>query len=64
MQDGKKVISGKIAFKLHDTFGFPIDLTQDIAREKEIKVDISEFEIFMSKQQEGSKKVVLFPRLH
>ena len=63
LQDGKKVISGKIAFKLHDTFGFPIDLTQDIAREKEIKVDISEFEIFMSKQQEGSKKSSTFSKI-
>jgi alanyl-tRNA synthetase len=63
LQDGKKVISGNIAFKLHDTFGFPIDLTQDIAREKEINVDISEFEIFMSKQQEGSKKGSTFSKV-
>ncbi|MEK9650351.1 MAG: alanine--tRNA ligase [Gammaproteobacteria bacterium] len=59
----KKIISGEIAFKLHDTFGFPIDLTQDIAREKEIKVDIPSFYKLMEKQQESSKQGSSFTKL-
>ncbi len=33
------MLDGEVAFKLHDTYGFPLDLTADICREKKIKVD-------------------------
>ncbi len=48
-------ISGDIIFKLHDTFGFPFDLTADIAREKNLLVDEKRFNVCMDKQKETSK---------
>ena len=44
-------ISGEIAFKLHDTYGFPLDLTQDVARERNIKVNVCAFEREMQSQR-------------
>lgn len=52
----KKIISGDQAFKLYDTYGFPLELTQLIAHEKGFKVDTKSFEIFMEKQREQSGK--------
>ncbi len=43
--------SGKTAFKLHDTFGFPLDLTQDICREAGLELDLAEFEAAMDEQK-------------
>lgn len=45
------MLDGKTAFKLYDTFGFPLDLTQDILRGKNIKVDVAEFDSEMSEQK-------------
>ena len=44
-------IPGKVLFKLYDTFGFPVDLTADIARERELKVDMEGFEQSMEQQR-------------
>ena len=49
------VIPGEVAFKLYDTFGFPLDLTRDIARERELSVDEQGFETAMQAQRERAR---------
>ena len=51
-----KKISGKDAFKLYDTYGFPIDLTLLLAKEKKIGVDMDSFESEMNKQKDRARK--------
>lgn len=55
-----KIIPGKTAFKLYDTFGFPLDLTADIAREHELTIDHDEFEAEMSQQRKLSQAASKF----
>ena len=47
-----KTLPGEIAFKLYDTYGFPLDLTADILKNKNIKIDISAFEKAMQKSKD------------
>src|SRR5450759_1715791 len=54
-KQGIKVFNGETAFKLHDTFGFPLDLTADICREHKIAVDIAMFDVAMSRQKEQAR---------
>ena len=51
----EEIISGDVVFKLHDTFGFPFDLTADIARERELLIDEKRFSECMNQQKETSK---------
>ena len=51
----KDIFSGKAAFKLYDTFGFPLDLTADMLREKGLKVDEAKFDELMSEQKARAK---------
>ncbi|MDX9885667.1 alanine--tRNA ligase [Thauera sp.] len=52
---GNKVFDGDTAFKLHDTFGFPLDLTADICREREVTVDAAAFDAAMARQKEQAR---------
>ncbi|MFP5484526.1 MAG: alanine--tRNA ligase [Gammaproteobacteria bacterium] len=49
--DGAKVLPGDVAFKLHDTYGFPLDLTNDVCRERDVDVDKDGFAAAMEKQK-------------
>ena len=55
LKNTKEVFSGEIAFKLYDTFGFPLDLTADMLREVGKNVDIKKFEELMSEQKRRSQ---------
>ena len=55
-----KVIPGQVVFKLHDTFGFPFDLTADIAREQELTLDDKGFDDCMAEQVKNSKSASKF----
>ncbi len=50
-----EVFSGEVAFKLYDTYGFPLDLTADMLREKGLKVDEAKFDTLMSEQKARAK---------
>ncbi len=51
----KEVFSGEVAFKLYDTFGFPLDLTEDMLKEKNLKLDSAKFDVLMKEQRERAK---------
>ena len=51
-----KVLPGEVAFKLYDTYGFPLDLTEDILRNKSLEVDHNKFESLMKESRELAKK--------
>ncbi|MCH5336187.1 MAG: alanine--tRNA ligase [Campylobacter sp.] len=50
-----KIFSGEVAFKLYDTYGFPLDLTADMLREKGLLVDEQKFELLMNEQKNRAK---------
>ncbi|MEO7051665.1 MAG: alanine--tRNA ligase [Rhodanobacter sp.] len=50
-----KTIPGNEAFRLYDTYGFPVDLTADIARERGLEVDMTGFELAMNEQRERAR---------
>lgn len=55
LENTKEIFSGEAAFRLYDTFGFPLDLTEDMLREKGIAVDLVLFEECMKEQKERAK---------
>jgi alanyl-tRNA synthetase len=55
-QQNKTQISGEDAFTLYDTYGFPLELTQEIAEEHNLTVDVDGFEVEMEKQRERAKQ--------
>ena len=57
---GTKVIDGETAFKLHDTFGFPVDLTGDVCRERGVTVDEAGFNAAMNRQREQARASAKF----
>jgi alanyl-tRNA synthetase len=52
---GAKTVDGETAFRLHDTFGFPLDLTADVCRERDVTVDSEGFELAMQKQRDQAR---------
>ncbi|MDS4013210.1 MAG: alanine--tRNA ligase [Candidatus Accumulibacter sp.] len=52
---GRGVFNGETAFKLHDTFGFPLDLTADVCRERGVSVDVAAFDAAMARQKEQAR---------
>ncbi|TAG46454.1 MAG: alanine--tRNA ligase [Betaproteobacteria bacterium] len=57
---GGKTFDGDLAFKLHDTFGFPLDLTADVCRERNVTVDEAGFNAAMEKQRENARAASKF----
>ena len=53
--DGRSTVSGEDSFKLYDTFGFPVDLTREIAEESGLKVDDDAFNALMKAQKERAR---------
>ncbi len=55
LEGGAQVLPGDVAFKLHDTYGFPLDLTNDVCRERNLKVDEDGFHAAMNRQKEQAR---------
>lgn len=55
LKNTKEIFRGEVAFKLYDTYGFPLDLTADMLREKNLKVDEEKFELLMNEQKARAK---------
>ncbi|HNV88558.1 MAG TPA: alanine--tRNA ligase [Methylotenera sp.] len=56
----KDIFNGETAFKLHDTYGFPLDLTADICRERNVKVDTAAFDSAMARQKDQARSAGKF----
>src|SRR6185437_9578301 len=52
---GSRTLPGEVAFRLYDTYGFPLDLTQDVVRSDGIEVDVAEFDRLMEQQRERGR---------
>ena len=59
-KQGTTRLDGELAFKLHDTFGFPLDLTADVCRERGVSVDDAGFDAAMARQREQARAAAKF----
>src|SRR5687767_6674951 len=57
---GEKLLDGETVFKLYDTYGFPVDLTADIGRERGVRIDMAGFEAAMAQQRERARAASRF----
>jgi alanyl-tRNA synthetase len=60
LASGEKLLDGETVFRLYDTFGFPVDLTADIARERGVRIDMAGFEAAMGQQRERARAASRF----
>jgi len=60
LASGEKLLDGETAFRLYDTFGFPVDLTADICRERGVMLDMAGFEAAMAAQRERARAASRF----
>ncbi|HUK05061.1 MAG TPA: alanine--tRNA ligase [Burkholderiales bacterium] len=60
LASGEKLLDGETVFKLYDTFGFPVDLTADICRERGVSIDLAGFEAAMEQQRERARAASKF----
>jgi len=60
LAQGAKVLAADVAFKLHDTYGFPLDLTNDVCRERGLSVDETGFHVAMEKQKNQARSAGKF----
>src|SRR2546421_7532168 len=60
LASGDKLLDGDTVFKLYDTFGFPVDLTADICRERGVMIDMAGFEAAMAQQRERARAASKF----
>jgi alanyl-tRNA synthetase len=60
LASGEKLLDGDTVFKLYDTFGFPVDLTADICRERGVNLDLAGFEAAMGQQRERARAASKF----
>ena len=60
LASGEKLLDGETVFRLYDTFGFPVDLTADICREREVRIDMAGFESAMEAQRERARAASRF----
>src|SRR5258706_4690783 len=60
LASGEKLLDGETVFRLYDTFGFPVDLTADICRERGVMIDMAGFEAAMGQQRERARPPAKF----
>ncbi len=60
LASGEKLLDGETVFRLYDTFGFPVDLTADISRERGVMIDMAGFEAAMEQQRERARAASKF----
>jgi alanyl-tRNA synthetase len=60
LASGEKLLDGETVFKLYDTYGFPVDLTADIGRERGVRIDMAGFEAAMEQQRERARAASRF----